>query len=122
MFNILLVKAHGQHRRAQTIEAKTVDVGGELCPALRIGSLGGHHQDCEVQTENIVCITASGAEDRQRIPYGIASSDTGGSIGHTYRAASVEAEILLRKRRGARSSFHSRPLQFYERMAGTMEK
>ena len=114
------VKAHGQHRRAQIREAKTVDVGCELCPVLRIGSLGGYHQTCQIQTENIVCTTASGFEDRLRIPYGIPSGDPGGSICHTYRPASVRAEIHLRKRRGAQSGFHSRPLQLHERMVETM--
>ena len=40
--SILLVKAHGQHRGAQTGEAKAVDVCSELRPAIRIGSLGGY--------------------------------------------------------------------------------
>ena len=50
----------------------------------------------------------------------LASGDPGGSIGYTYRPASVGAEIHLRKRRGARSGFHSRPLRLYERIAGAM--
>ena len=36
---ILIAKDHDQHRRAQTREAKTTHVRGELCSALRIGNL-----------------------------------------------------------------------------------
>ena len=53
----------------------TPDVGGELRPALWIENLGGYHQNCQVQTKNIVCTMASGTEVRQRIPYGIPRGD-----------------------------------------------